>query len=75
MTLNMKDVLDCARNFRDRHVLVIGDFMLDEYLYGYIERISPEAPVPINALLGLFEGNAHGSRLECGIRRSAQTWN
>jgi len=26
---------------------VIGDLMLDEYLWGHIERISPEAPVPI----------------------------
>ncbi|MDP9337290.1 MAG: PfkB family carbohydrate kinase [Acidobacteriota bacterium] len=29
------------------HVAVIGDLMLDEYLWGHIERISPEAPVPI----------------------------
>jgi D-beta-D-heptose 7-phosphate kinase / D-beta-D-heptose 1-phosphate adenosyltransferase len=28
-------------------VAVIGDLMLDEYLWGHIERISPEAPVPI----------------------------
>lgn len=28
-------------------ILVIGDSMLDKYLYGDIERISPEAPVPI----------------------------
>lgn len=29
------------------HVLVVGDFMLDRYLYGDAERISPEAPVPV----------------------------
>lgn len=28
-------------------VLVVGDLMLDEYLWGEIERISPEAPVPV----------------------------
>lgn len=28
-------------------VLVIGDVMLDEYLWGDVERISPEAPVPV----------------------------
>jgi rfaE bifunctional protein kinase chain/domain len=33
------------------HVLVVGDVMLDEYLYGDVERISPEAPVPINHIL------------------------
>ncbi|MHB1783738.1 MAG: D-glycero-beta-D-manno-heptose 1-phosphate adenylyltransferase [Acidimicrobiales bacterium] len=29
------------------HVLVIGDVMLDRYVYGDVERISPEAPVPV----------------------------
>ncbi len=28
-------------------VLLVGDFMLDEYIYGDAERISPEAPVPV----------------------------
>lgn len=32
------------------HVLVIGDVMLDRYWYGGVERISPEAPVPIIAV-------------------------
>ncbi|HUN81610.1 MAG TPA: D-glycero-beta-D-manno-heptose 1-phosphate adenylyltransferase [Phycisphaerae bacterium] len=31
----------------DRHILVVGDFMIDRYLYGDAERISPEAPVPV----------------------------
>jgi rfaE bifunctional protein kinase chain/domain len=29
------------------HVLVVGDVMLDRYWYGEVERISPEAPVPV----------------------------
>lgn len=33
--------------FRGLHVLIIGDVMIDRYLYGHVERISPEAPVPI----------------------------
>ena len=28
-------------------ILLVGDFFLDEYIYGNVERISPEAPVPI----------------------------
>ncbi|MEY3445870.1 MAG: hypothetical protein RIR45_625, partial [Pseudomonadota bacterium] len=28
-------------------VLVVGDVMLDRYWYGAVDRISPEAPVPI----------------------------
>jgi len=31
----------------DQHALVIGDVMLDRYLIGNVDRISPEAPVPI----------------------------
>jgi len=31
----------------DRHILVVGDFMIDRYVYGDAERISPEAPVPV----------------------------
>jgi D-beta-D-heptose 7-phosphate kinase/D-beta-D-heptose 1-phosphate adenosyltransferase len=29
------------------HVLVVGDVMLDRYIWGDVERISPEAPVPV----------------------------
>ncbi len=32
---------------RDKKVLIIGDIMLDEYLWGTVDRISPEAPVPV----------------------------
>ena len=28
-------------------VLVVGDVMLDAYLWGHVDRISPEAPVPV----------------------------
>src|SRR5687767_11468547 len=31
----------------DVSVLVIGDVMVDEYIWGNVERISPEAPVPV----------------------------
>ena len=34
-------------SFRKTRVLVIGDIMLDRFMYGKVERISPEAPVPI----------------------------
>jgi D-beta-D-heptose 7-phosphate kinase/D-beta-D-heptose 1-phosphate adenosyltransferase len=32
------------------HVLILGDVMLDEYLWGTVSRISPEAPVPVVAV-------------------------
>lgn len=33
--------------FKNKKILIIGDVMLDSYLFGNVERISPEAPVPI----------------------------
>lgn len=33
--------------FQNKTILVIGDIMLDKYTYGSVERVSPEAPVPI----------------------------
>ena len=35
------------RAFRRARVLVVGDVMLDRYWYGAVDRISPEAPVPV----------------------------
>ena len=34
-------------NFRHRTILVLGDLMVDEYIWGRVSRISPEAPVPV----------------------------
>jgi D-beta-D-heptose 7-phosphate kinase/D-beta-D-heptose 1-phosphate adenosyltransferase len=38
--------------FEDQSVLVLGDLMLDRYLWGGVSRISPEAPVPVVELSG-----------------------
>jgi D-beta-D-heptose 7-phosphate kinase/D-beta-D-heptose 1-phosphate adenosyltransferase len=40
----MKELL---RKFTNARVLVFGDVMLDTYLQGSVDRISPEAPVPV----------------------------
>ncbi len=34
-------------DFKSLNVLIIGDVMLDSYIWGAVERISPEAPVPV----------------------------
>ncbi len=34
-------------DWRETRVLVVGDVMLDRYIWGDVERISPEAPVPV----------------------------
>ena len=38
---------DLRAGLRKARVLVVGDAMLDRYLFGEVERISPEAPVPV----------------------------
>jgi rfaE bifunctional protein kinase chain/domain len=45
--LSIQEITDYAQKFGDCQILVVGDLMVDEYLWGHIERISPEAPVPI----------------------------
>lgn len=43
----MENVVQLFKDFDSIKVGVIGDVMLDTYLWGGVERISPEAPVPI----------------------------
>ena len=33
--------------FPEGRIMVVGDVMLDEYVRGSVERISPEAPIPV----------------------------
>jgi len=39
--------LDLEKSIFNKKVLIIGDVMLDSYLFGSVDRISPEAPVPV----------------------------
>lgn len=36
-----------AREFSGKRIVVLGDLMLDEFIWGKVRRISPEAPVPV----------------------------
>ena len=38
---------DLFKKFQDLCVMVIGDAMIDSYIWGKVNRLSPEAPVPI----------------------------
>ncbi|MDI6740585.1 MAG: D-glycero-beta-D-manno-heptose-7-phosphate kinase [Candidatus Edwardsbacteria bacterium] len=46
-TLSQGRALSLVRSFKKARILVLGDLMLDEYLFGQVSRISPEAPVPV----------------------------
>ncbi len=53
-----KQLLKTVTNLGSPKVMVIGDFMLDIYIYGDASRISPEAPVPVLRL--------HNTHHSCG---------
>ncbi len=42
-----KRITDIISSFKDKKILIVGDIMLDEYIWGRVNRISPEAPVPV----------------------------
>ena len=46
----MEDLKKLFKSFSSLNVGVIGDVMLDTYMWGQVERISPEAPVPVVTL-------------------------
>lgn len=45
--MSRKKYCSIISKFPHANILVIGDLILDEYIYGQVERISPEAPVPV----------------------------
>ncbi len=45
--MQKEEIKRLFESFNDKRILIIGDVMLDLYLNGKVERISPEAPVPI----------------------------
>jgi rfaE bifunctional protein kinase chain/domain len=45
--MNNSSIENIFNNFNDLNVLIIGDVMVDAYIWGKVERMSPEAPVPV----------------------------
>ena len=43
----MSKLLEILAKFKSAHILVVGDLMLDRFVMGEVERLSPEAPVPV----------------------------
>ncbi|MBI5682899.1 MAG: D-glycero-beta-D-manno-heptose-7-phosphate kinase [Deltaproteobacteria bacterium] len=77
--LNLKKAVSILNNFKRKRILVIGDLMLDHFIWGKVSRISPEAPVPVvkvtseNMMLGGAANVANninsldGSVFLCGV--------
>jgi D-glycero-beta-D-manno-heptose-7-phosphate kinase len=43
----MNDLIKIIQQFKDKKIIVLGDVMLDKYIWGNVSRISPEAPVQV----------------------------
>ena len=79
MKVNPRDLKRTISKFKNKRILVVGDLILDHYIFGDVERISPEAPVPVvwarrekylgggtaNVGLNIVDLDAHASL--CGV--------
>ncbi|HYB20575.1 MAG TPA: D-glycero-beta-D-manno-heptose-7-phosphate kinase [Thermodesulfobacteriota bacterium] len=45
--MNKQEMISLVSKFKNARLMVIGDLMVDEYIWGSVSRISPEAPVPV----------------------------
>ncbi|MFH1212496.1 MAG: bifunctional ADP-heptose synthase [Candidatus Neomarinimicrobiota bacterium] len=68
------DLETIFQGFNQLNILVVGDLILDQYIWGKVDRISPEAPVPIvtvnrkeNRLGGAGNVAANLAALECPV--------
>jgi len=58
VTTDNRELAGALRRFKNLNILVIGDIIIDHFIWGSVSRISPEAPVPVvnvthdNLLLG-----------------------
>jgi len=60
--ISKKRALEIISHFSSSKVLVVGDIMVDQFIWGKVSRISPEAPVPVVAVTSetlLFGGCAN----------------
>src|SRR5437868_12308444 len=48
--IKKEHIREIFRSFSNLNVLIIGDVMVDSYMWGKVSRVSPEAPVPIVAV-------------------------
>ena len=68
MSISQKRAAALLRKFSRRRVLVVGDLMLDRYVYGTVGRISPEAPVPVVLVTRETSMPGGASNVACNVR-------
>ncbi len=47
MNISKQQAEKYFNSFKDKNIMIIGDVMVDSYMWGKVNRISPEAPIPI----------------------------
>lgn len=52
LNLNMDKIVDVVNKFSGKRIGIVGDLMLDRYLFAEVRRISQEAPVPVAKVTG-----------------------
>ncbi|MEN9522963.1 MAG: hypothetical protein RL065_1340 [Bacteroidota bacterium] len=53
-------LINAIHQFKTKHIAVVGDVMIDHYINGKVDRISPEAPVPV-VNVNSFDDRAGGA--------------
>lgn len=71
----MNNYLEIIKKFSKAKILVIGDVMLDEYIWGRVNRISPEAPVQVVEVEKVTYIPGGAANVACNIASlSARAW-
>ena len=58
--MNSDQIQSLFKQFHNSRVLIVGDVMVDSYIIGKVDRVSPEAPVPVVDVTG-FENRLGGA--------------
>ena len=67
MTATTAQIADNLSRLASAKILVVGDVMLDRYWFGRVERISPEAPVPVVSVDADDERIGGAGNVACNI--------
>jgi D-beta-D-heptose 7-phosphate kinase/D-beta-D-heptose 1-phosphate adenosyltransferase len=65
--MKFESLFRILKGFHAARVLVLGDVMLDRFVYGSVERISPEAPIPVVNVGRILDMPGGAANVACNI--------